>query len=320
MQTTDQPLSGKVAIVTGAGRGIGKAIARAYARAGAAVCCAARTEADLHETVQAIVAAGGQGLAVPTDVTHLAAVHRMVQVTVETFGGLDILVINAGVQGERRQQLKAHFADECPNVRFPRVLSMAVDPSNHNVVWAGAEVDGVRRSLDGGETWETTGAAVTPGKIGLQLNDPDIHGVAVSSASPTTVLVCTPREIFASTDLGESWQPLGVRQHFPLPYCRSIAVKADNPNVLFVANGDGAAGETGTVQRSTDRGKSWETLPLPVVPNTPIWTFATHSADPSLMLTCSHYGQVFVSDNAGDSWRKVRREFSEIRALAWVPN
>jgi len=102
MQTTDQPLSGKVAIVTGAGKGIGQAIAQAYARAGAAVCCAARTVVDLHETVQAIVAAGGQGLAVPTDVTQLAAVHKMVQVTVETFGGLDILVINAGVPGERQ--------------------------------------------------------------------------------------------------------------------------------------------------------------------------------------------------------------------------
>jgi len=197
---------------------------------------------------------------------------------------------------------------------------MAVDPADHQVVWAGAEVDGVRRSLDGGETWETIGAAVTPGKIGRQLNDPDIHGITVSGTSPTTVFVSTPREIFASTDAGESWQPLGVKNHFPLPYCRGIAVKADDPNVLFVANGDAAAGETGTVQRSKDRGHTWETLRLPVVPNTPMWTFAMHAADPNLVLTCSHYGQVFVSADAGDSWSKVRREFSEIRALAWVPN
>jgi photosystem II stability/assembly factor-like uncharacterized protein len=222
--------------------------------------------------------------------------------------------------GQTWAQLHAQFADECPNVRFPRVLSMAVDPADHRVVWAGAEVDGVRRSLDGGETWETIGAAVTSGTIGRQLNDPDIHGIAVSNTSPTTVFVSTPREIFASTDAGESWQPLGVKNHFPLPYCRGIAVKADDPDVLFVANGDAAAGETGTVQRSKDRGHTWETLRLPVVPNTPMWTFAMHAADPNLVLTCSHYGQVFVSEDAGDSWSKVRREFSEIRALAWVPN
>jgi photosystem II stability/assembly factor-like uncharacterized protein len=221
--------------------------------------------------------------------------------------------------GQQWEQLSAHFAEACPNVRFPRVLSLAVDPTDPQIVWAGVEVDGVRRSLDGGDTWETTGAAVTPGTIGRQLNNPDIHGVVVSSASPTTVLVSTPQEVFASTDAGENWQPLGVQKHFPMPYCRSLALKVDDPNILFVANGDAAAGETGSVQRSKDRGQTWETLPLPIVPNTPIWTFATHAADADLMVTCSHYGQVFISEDAGDSWRKVRREFSEIRALAWVP-
>jgi photosystem II stability/assembly factor-like uncharacterized protein len=221
--------------------------------------------------------------------------------------------------GQTWEHLNAHFAETCPNVRFPRVLSLAVDPTDPQIVWAGVEVDGVRRSLDGGDTWETIGAAVTPGMIGRQLNNPDIHGVVVSSASPTTVLVSTPQEVFASTDAGENWQPLGVQKHFPMPYCRSLTLKADDPTVLFVANGDAAAGEAGSVQRSQDRGQSWETLPLPIVPNTPIWTFATHAADADLMVTCSHYGQVFISEDAGDSWRKVRREFSEIRALAWVP-
>jgi 3-oxoacyl-[acyl-carrier protein] reductase len=97
MSTPGQPLSGKVAIVTGAGRGIGKAIAQAYARAGAAVCCAARTETEIRETVREIVAAGGRGLAVPTDVTQPDAVRAMVKATVEAFGALDILVIDAGI-------------------------------------------------------------------------------------------------------------------------------------------------------------------------------------------------------------------------------
>ena len=63
----------------------------------------------------------------------------------------------------------------------------------------------MRRSLDGGETWTTIGAAMTPGSTGRELSDPDIHGMVVSAASPTTVLTSTPGEIFASTDAGESW-------------------------------------------------------------------------------------------------------------------
>ena len=158
---------------------------------------------------------------------------------------------------------------------------------------------------------------MTPGTIGLERDDPDIHGVVVSGS---TVLVITPVEIFASDNVGESWRPLGVQDHFPMPYCRGIALKSDDPNVVFVGNGNGAAGDNGTLQRSKDLGETWETLPLPIEPNTPVWTFAMNRADPELMLTCSHYGQVFATEDGGDSWRKMRREFSETRALAWVPN
>jgi 3-oxoacyl-[acyl-carrier protein] reductase len=98
---TNDRLHNKVAIITGAGRSIGKAIALAFAQAGAAVACAARTTGEIEQTVQEIEQAGGRGLALPTDVTDMAAVERMCAGTAETFGGIDILVINAGVSLDR---------------------------------------------------------------------------------------------------------------------------------------------------------------------------------------------------------------------------
>ena len=106
---TDE-LVGKVAIVTGAGRGIGRAIALAYAGAGAAVACAARTAAEIAVVAAEIEAVGGRALAVPTDVTDPAQVQAMVAQTVDTFGGLDILVINAGGNLDRNAIADSDFA------------------------------------------------------------------------------------------------------------------------------------------------------------------------------------------------------------------
>lgn len=238
-----------------------------------------------------------------------------------TFDPVDPNILFAGTRpaalfrsrdgGQHWQQLTVDLAAECPDVRIPRVTSLVVDPSDHNLIWAGIEVDGVHRSLDGGETWT---------RIDGGLPIPDIHDIVVSVAKPKTVVVAANREIFVSTDTGASWHPLGVNKRFSFPYCRSLALRADDPQVLFVATGDEAIGSTGGIQRSRDRGQSWELLPLPVEPNTPIWTFATHAADPDRIAACSHYGQLFVSSDGGDSWVKLRREFAEIRSLAWMPN
>lgn len=90
-------LAGKVALVTGAGRGIGRAVAEAFAAEGAAVVLAARSRADLAEVAGAIRAASsGRVLAIPTDVTQDSAVEALVEQTVSELGRLDLLVTSAG--------------------------------------------------------------------------------------------------------------------------------------------------------------------------------------------------------------------------------
>jgi 7-alpha-hydroxysteroid dehydrogenase len=89
-------LEGKVALITGGGRGIGAGIARGFAEVGASVAVVARTQADVDAVASEIEAAGGRALALSADVKDFDALPGVVERTVEHFGGMDILVNNAG--------------------------------------------------------------------------------------------------------------------------------------------------------------------------------------------------------------------------------
>ena len=94
-------LAGEVAIVTGASSGIGAATARELARRGARVIAAARRADELEAQVRAIWAAGGQAIAIPTDVSDPEQVTRLVDAAVDAHGKVDVLVNNAGVNWSR---------------------------------------------------------------------------------------------------------------------------------------------------------------------------------------------------------------------------
>jgi len=212
--------------------------------------------------------------------------------------------------GKTWEKSSMEAAAECPNVGVPRVTGIAVDPMTHNDVWVGLEVDGLRHSSDGGDTWETINGAIP---------NPDVHNVAVAGGPPKTVVVVVNNDVYTSTDNGGNWDRLGIKEVFPYTYPRGILVQPGKSNNIFVTIGDSTPGRVGTVMRSQDTGKTWESLPLPVEPNSAMWVVNAQAAEPQVMFAGSRYGYMYRSDDGGDSWTKLWREFSEISSVLWVP-
>ena len=113
-------LKDKVAIVTGAASGLGKAIAARYAREGANVVIADLNKQQADTVAGDIKAAGGRAFGLAMDVTNEDAVNRGVAATVETFGGVDILVSNAGVQ-------IVHPLEEFTYAEWKKMLAIHLD-------------------------------------------------------------------------------------------------------------------------------------------------------------------------------------------------
>jgi NAD(P)-dependent dehydrogenase (short-subunit alcohol dehydrogenase family) len=92
-------LKEKIAVITGAGRGIGRAIALAYVQEGARVVLAARSVEALQETQAEIARLGGTGIVLPTDISDPDAIEALVTQTLAHYGRIDILVNNSGIGG-----------------------------------------------------------------------------------------------------------------------------------------------------------------------------------------------------------------------------
>ncbi len=241
-------LEGRVAFVAGASRGIGATVAEALAREGAAVAVAARTEQEgkvpgtIHAVAERITSSGGKALPVQCDVTSEESVEAAVVQTVSEFGGIDVLVANAGVlwlgpiesTPLKRWQL-------CMNVNLTGVFLVTKAVIPHVKARGGGSLiaittTGVGMIEHGANAYWVSKAGVERLYLGLAADlRPD--NIAVNCLSPSRVV------------LTEGWQAGGGGMEIPPEMVEPPEAMANA--AVLLAQQD-SSGITGTVQRSEE--------------------------------------------------------------------
>lgn len=238
-------LDGKVAIVTGASRGIGKAIALLFAAEGAKVVCAARTmsegehqlEGSLATTVAAIQAAGGTAIAVPVDVSEEASCDNLIATARNAFGPIDVLVNDAAVTFYvpiKDFPIRRWFRAFAVNVHGPFMMAQKVLPDMIEKrrgaivnISSGAAIGPGRgpytESGGGGTMYGATKAAVERFSQGLA-QEVYQYGVTVAALSPSHV-VATPGTIYHHLVTGAD-DPRGESTEF---MARAVLLLATEP-------------------------------------------------------------------------------------------
>jgi photosystem II stability/assembly factor-like uncharacterized protein len=221
--------------------------------------------------------------------------------------------------GERWQQLPV-------SVRFPevtvapgsnpakRVLALAVNPANADEIYGAIEVGGIIRSLDGGEHWENM-------SHGQYVNDDtvDMHGIIVGRWRSGTVLAIGRAGLFISADRGDHWasarlEPLNPKGQ---TYCRDIREVPGDPKTIWVAAGAGFQSDLGALFRSKDGGATWSRINMGYKPKTTIFALAFDEHHPRRMFCAASGGEVFASEDGGESWteRPLPEGASQVYAM-----
>lgn len=201
-------LEGRVAIVTGAGRGIGRGIAEGLAAQGAKVVCASRTRSQLDEVAGAIQNAGGEALACEMDMKDLDSVRGGVDMAIEAYGQVDILVNNAGMNiREPFEDVTEEHYDEIMAVNLKGLYFLTQAVTKHMIPRKKGKVIHIGSLTTGWSLSQISVYTATKGAVGQLAKSQALelgkHNIQVNAICPGFVLTPLTEKVWADPGMRE---------------------------------------------------------------------------------------------------------------------
>lgn len=198
-----------------------------------------------------------------------------------------------------------------------RTIRIAVDPSRPDDIYVALEVSGVIRSTDGGETFTDVSEPLfelcaqphlKSNVGGRSCGDCegmlDSHALAISKAAPGTPFLALRMGLFRSNDRGTNWRDMRIGRFSPLTYCRDVIVSPHDPLVMYACLSQAAFSTAGSVYRSADLGETWQRFDRGIRAESTMMSVAAHPDDASRVYCIARGGQVFGTEDSGESWQE----------------